>query len=355
MSDINEYRATAEYVKAIGRTYYYKEVLWFSFSASGAEFTFHGCYCAITIAGDASATEAWGAGHEARVAVYLNDEPVLDELINEENKTFVIYEGIAMKGRVRVVKLSEASDSTVGIQCIMTEGAAITPMPNKALRLEFIGDSITCGYGVDEELGAVYSTSNEDATKAYAYKTACKLNADYSLVAFSGYGIISGYTGDGVINTASLLPPYYDKLGRSYGKFAEGIAPDRISWDFNRFTPDIIVINLGTNDSSYCGTDETKAAAYQAGYKEFVKTVREKNPHSYIISTLGIMGDSLYPYLEAAVTEYRNETKDQRISTLKFAIQSASDGYAVDWHPSEKTHEKASDKLVEYIKELDLN
>lgn len=354
MKDALEYRATEEYVKAIGRTYYYKDVLWFSFSASGAEFMFHGSYCAITFAGDDSANEAWGAGHEARIAVYLNDELVHDVLINEKNKNIIIYEGAVIKGRVRVIKLSEASDSTVGIQKIVADGAPISPMPDKDLKLEFIGDSITCGYGVDEKLGAVYSTANEDATRAYAYKTAMKLKADYSLVSFSGYGIISGYTGDGLINTASLLPPYYDKLGRSYGNFADNIAPECIPWDFRRFPPDIIVINLGTNDSSYCGTDEIKAAAFQTGYRDFVKAVRQKNPQSYIICTLGIMGDTLYPYLEAAVIEYRNETEDQHISTLRFEVQSASDGYAVDWHPSEITHEKASDRLVGFIKELGL-
>jgi hypothetical protein len=66
------------------------------------------------------------------------------------------------------------------------------------------------------------------------------------------------------------------------------------------------------------------------------------------------MGDSLYPYLEEAVVEYRTETRDQNISCLKFNVQLATDGYAVDWHPSDITHEKAANQLVTFIKALGL-
>lgn len=56
-------------------------------------------------------------------------------------------------------------------------------------------DSITCGYGVDDEdRSHQFSTKTEDATKAYAYKTAQLLNADYSLVSYSGHGVVLGYT-----------------------------------------------------------------------------------------------------------------------------------------------------------------
>ena len=117
--------------------------------------------------------------------------------------------------------------------------------------IEFVGDSITCGYGVDDEnYEHHFSTKTEDVTKAYAYKAAEALNADYSMVAISGYGIISGYTeGDEPI-PEQTIPQYYDTLGFSYGGFGAS-KPQDIKWDFTKRQPDIIVINLGTNDSSY--------------------------------------------------------------------------------------------------------
>ena len=79
--------------------------------------------------------------------------------------------------------------------------------PGLAHKIEFIGDSITAGYGVDDEVKEHgFSTATEDVTKTYAYKTAAALQADYSIVAYSGHGIISGYTGDGEKNTGLLIP-----------------------------------------------------------------------------------------------------------------------------------------------------
>ncbi|MGO4271005.1 hypothetical protein AB4Z22_14345 [Paenibacillus sp. TAF58] len=49
-----------------------------------------------------------------------------------------------------------------------------------------------------------------DVTKTYAYKTAAALQADYSVVAYSGHGIVSGYTGNGEKNTGLLVPNNYD-------------------------------------------------------------------------------------------------------------------------------------------------
>lgn len=346
--------ATEDYVKQIGRTYLWEDILWLSFSGTGIEFTYNSNLCELTLIGDSTTSKMYGRGKEARVAIYHNDTLVVDTLMDEKLKTFTLHQGEVMEGKVRVVKLSETADSSVGIKEIKTDGSVIKPTADQDLKIEFIGDSITCGYGVDEGLDATYSTANEDTTKAYAYKTAMKLNADYSFVSMSGHGIISGYTGSGEINTEALIPPYYDKLGKSYGKFSMEVSVDEVQWDFTKFIPDIVVINLGTNDFSYCKNDVEKSEEYAKAYVEFLKTVREKNQGAHIICTLGIMGGGLYPYIEKAVERYQEETQDVHISSFQFAEQLASDGYAVDWHPSEITHEKAANQLVTYIDELGL-
>ena len=122
-------------------------------------------------------------------------------------------------------------------------------MPEEVL---FVGDSITCGYGVDDPVKEHhFKTSTEDATKTYAFKTAQALNADWSFVSVSGWGIISGYTGDAKKNANSVIPRVYDKLGFSWGNTIFGINPGNISWNFDSYQPDFVVINLGTNDATY--------------------------------------------------------------------------------------------------------
>ncbi|WP_059041925.1 hypothetical protein [Paenibacillus rubinfantis] len=77
------------------------------------------------------------------------------------------------------------------------------------------------------------------------------------MVSLSGYGIISGYTENGEKLLTHLVPDYYEKVGKSEGKFDGTLVPQSLNWDFNKFVPDLIVVNLGTNDDSYTRTAPT--------------------------------------------------------------------------------------------------
>lgn len=196
-----------------------------------------------------------------------------------------------------------------------------------------------------------FSTATEDATKTYAYKAAEALDADYSIVAYSGHGIISGYSGDGNRNSTQLVPDVYELLGKNYGS-ADAVVDLTKKWDFSEFVPDHIVINLGTNDESYTGSDESRRAEYIRTYVEFLKMIRKDNQRAHITASLGIMGDGLYPCVEEAVRQYSEETGDTNISTLHFKPQDGSTGYAADWHPTEKTQENASKELIEHLRSM---
>ncbi|MBQ7990602.1 MAG: GDSL family lipase [Oscillospiraceae bacterium] len=339
-----------EKVKTLGRTYDDGNTLWLGFSGTGADFTVSGKTCKITVAGCSNAIP--GGDNLARLAVYVDGERVLDELIDRKEKEFTVFDNdTSASHEVRIVKLSECAHSVCGIKAVTTDGE-ITPSPSKAMTIEFIGDSITCGYGVDDEVKEHhFSTETEDCTKAYAMKTAEKLDADAYLVSLSGYGIISGYSDGKTQQKNQIIPKYYDKFGYSYTTFGDSSTqPSSIEWDHSKVQPDVIVINLGTNDASWTKTEEDRLNEYMEKYKEFVKHIREVHPDSHIVCTLGIMGDSLYPYIEYAVQGYVEETGDKKIHTMKFDVQSPEDGYAADWHPTEATHEKAAEKLAEFIR-----
>lgn len=354
LNQYGEYVPTIDQVKYLGRTLFLEDVLWFSHSATGVEFAFSGSKCEITLLGDSSAGTEWGNGHEARVAIYVNDNLVEDVLIDTELKTLTAYEGEPTKATIRVVKLSESADSTVGIRGIKFVGESISPTEEKDFMIEFIGDSITCGYGVDGLLEDQYSTSNENGTKTYAYLAAKALGADYSMVCISGFGILSGYTSTGDINKQALLPKWYNKFGASYGVFGDDRSPSEFDFVSSLKLTDLVVINLGTNDYTYCGKNPEKGAEFAVKYVEFLKQVRDKNPEATILCTLGILGDGLFSYIEEAVKQYCDETGDLKVSTFKFAEQLAEDGYGVDWHPSAITHEKVAAQLVTKIEELGL-
>ena len=319
----------SDHVKKIGRTYEHSNGLVLAYSASGIEFNVKSKYLGVTIAGDSGAS-----GHEtdssARIVAFVNGERFLDKLISKKSETFTIFD--------------------------VNENGIVTPGKEREFKIEFVGDSITCGYGVDDPVKEHhFKTSTEDATKTYAFKTAQALNADWSFVSVSGWGIISGYTGDAKKNANSVIPRVYDKLGFSWGNTIFGINPGNISWNFDSYQPDFVVINLGTNDATYTKKKADRLQEYVDSYTDFLKQIRRKNPKAYIICCLGMMGDDLYISMSQAVSKYSSETGDSKISALRLKPQQMSDSICADWHPSEKTHEKASKQLIDVITKERIN
>ena len=254
---------------------------------------------------------------------------------------------------MRVLKLSEAPHSIVGIREFkLADTDTISPTPDKPLKIEFIGDSITCGYGVDDEDPEHhFSTETEDETASFAYLTAQNLNADYSMVCYSGYGIISGYTESDEKLLTQLVPDKYEDTGYSRGK-VDGIAITLQKWDFHRFQPDFVVINLGTNDDSYCKDITARQEEYAACYAQFLQQVRSHNQEAYILCVYGIMTDRLYPYVQKAVEIYQKQTGDERIRALHIEPHTEEAGYAADWHPSKLTHTRAAGEVAAQIRSL---
>lgn len=341
--------------KIIGRSYVEGAVRWIALSGAGVAFRFQGKQLKITIIGSDVAKQNQLVTEYARFAVYVNGERVLDEVMDTPEKSFEVFDGPDRQdAEVQIMKLSEAPMSAMGllpIQC--EEEAKILPVPDKLHSIEFIGDSITCGYGVDESLAEdhFFTTKTEDVTKAYAYKTAKLLDADYSMFSCSGYGIISGYTGDPEVRTKDeLIPPFYEAQCFSRDTFGAAGKPACIPWDFSQCQPDVVVINLGTNDDSFCQDTEWKREEYRQKYTEFLKVVRKHNPQAHIFCVLGLMGDRLYEKVCQAAEDYQLQTGDERISTVHIPEQNPEDGYAVDWHPIPKAHTMAAEVVAEAIR-----
>lgn len=347
--EFTTYEPTADNVKQLGRTYYNGESLWFSLTNSGVEYQFTGTSTKITVSGDANAVSATDG---ARIAVFANGERVKDTMLtfNPQTLTVNLEEGTHT---IKLLKISESANGSIFIDDISVNGdGVITPTAAKTHSIEFVGDSITCGYGIDSKNESEhFSTFTEDGSRTYAYKTAQKLDADCSMVSYSGFGVLSGYTSNGKINTTGIVSKYYDKVGFSWG-WANGHTISENDWDFSAKSSDLVVVNLGTNDASYTKGDAEKIAEFTDAYVDFIKLIREKNPDSEILCTLGIMGQDLYDAIEDAVAEYSAETGDTKVNTLQFDVQDTADGLGGDWHPSEKTHEKAANKLIDRINEL---
>lgn len=345
---------TAENVKHVGRTLIPEDILYLSLSGSGIEFEYEGKGLTLTFLGGDAAGQPDNQANYARMAVYADGRRIHDlQLAAKETTLRVAESQTAKKTVIRVIKLSECAMSLAGILPLeIADGESVKPTAARSRKIEFIGDSITCGYGVDDEDPLhPFKTATEDVTRAYAYKTALALDADYSMFSISGYGIISGYTGDPAVKmTNQRIPDFYEYFGFSYDGISGIPAPSEIPWDFSGYVPDAVVINLGTNDDSYCQDFEERQQEYADSYARFLKVVRKHNPDAMIFCVLGLMGDRLYPWVCKAAKAYSEETGDQRITTVHLPEQDETIGFVSDYHPLESAHEKAASVLIPAIR-----
>ena len=319
-----------ENVKIMGRYYQKNDITWVVHSGSAVEFYATGNSAQVVIAGGNSIYN--DERYRPRFGVYVDDKLVEDKIMDQLEHTVELFKGTTEKTvKVKVMLLSEANNGGVGVKSININSCnetPIKPVEKKKLRIEFIGDSITAGYGVEApNQYENFKTSTENFSMSYAYLAAKKLDADYSIVCYSGHGIISGYsTGDK--NPDQVVPDVYTKISKNEEYPGE--------WDFENNQNDVIFINLGTNDLNYVSKEPaTRNDEFIQEYVNFLTLIREKNPQSYIVCTVGIMGggDEIYPLIEKAV----ELVGDKKISSYKSQTQNMNDGLGADWHPSKIT------------------
>ncbi len=188
----------------------------------------------------------------------------------------IVLDGLGEGEHMLVVRRASAGELPVKVSAFEIMGAVceILPPPEMPkLKMQFFGDSITCGFGVLADSATTpYSTSDEDATKTYAYLTAKSLGADIRVCAISGQGIVCNCAGE----HGTLFSEFYAYETRN------GKQPH----DFKSWVPDIVVINGGTNDNGGGASEE----AFEAGARDFIARVRAAYPAAHIFWMYGLMG-----------------------------------------------------------------
>ena len=217
----------------------------------------------------------------------------------------------------------------------------LTPPAPQRRKIVFYGNSITCGYAVEDSSGKDRGTAPyENAYVSYASLTARHFNAAYHLVAKSGIGVL--------ISWFPLI------MGEMYDRADATDANSK--WDFNKFTPDVIVINLFQNDSwlvtrpdheqfkARFGTQAPSSTQIITAYSNLVKNIKAKNPKAKIICALGNMDatrkDAPWPgYIKEAVAGLH----DPNIYTLFFPYKNTPG------HPNTKEQEAMAKDLISFI------
>lgn len=349
-----DYKVDENNVRVLGRSIYRNGIRYLSYSCSAVEFDFTGTSVYADIWTDWTCDEPWKWIFQGYAAVFINNSetPSIRFALNPGINEYLIFKSdLPVTITIRIMKMSEAAFGKMGIICIKTDGI-ITPTKPKAKRIEFIGDSITCGYGIEGVWNKdTFNTKQENPWIAYAASTARTLDMDFNLISWSGIGIVSSWVEPDIDEPLNcwLMPELYDYTDKGLENTL-GITNDYLKevWDNKLFPPNFIVLNLGTNDSSYTRNINYRIKDFGIRYLSFLRKIRSKNPESFIICTLGEMGNELFPEIELRVLEIN----DNKIIAFPFDLQLESDGIGADWHPNRVTHNKMTEKLVKLINDL---
>lgn len=349
-----------EYIRWMGRTYYSEteSVKYFFFTASGFEVAFFGTSLEFTV----TATNCLIQSKQPHLVVLIDGEedPTNGTLyvLNEAENTITISGLTDGYHTIKVLKRSEASDSDTALKSIETDGYFVMPPQQKAFKVQYIAASSSTGYG---NLGAVNeskTTANSNGLLAYAYLTSYLLDAETSIFSASGWGVSRGWNTGGRISETQNIPNAYVHIAidDSNAVFTEG------TFDFTDYTPDVLVVNLGTNDfnaSSYSSMSaEDKSAVeetFVTDYVNFLVVLNNMYPNAKIIIAYGLMNEA--PTLGDITLQVVSEANDAIGSTIvyDFLMESAgSNGnpFGCGYHPNVNTGMNVAEDLAALISQI---
>ncbi|MCR5226267.1 MAG: hypothetical protein K6E27_03530 [Eubacterium sp.] len=264
-----------------------------------------------------------------RILVYKNDSKAKEERPEDSS--------VSESHRIRLVKITEAAMSFVGISAAEVDGELqdISKKIDDRPKIEFIGDSITCGYGVLGEPYSEYTVREEDGEKSYANVLAQNYNLNARWVSVSGYGMFVEYTGD----PENIVPKVYPYVNWFYDKETRE--------DYSEFEPDIIIVNLGTNDSGHL-KDENILNGFKSKYENFLYTLRIAHKNAAIVCVLGTLAPGVFKYVEEVINKVKSQGFQKLYGLELPEIDKENDGLASE-HPTYKTHIKDANLIGAFL------
>lgn len=275
--------------------------------------------------------------------VIVDDKPPFTIQVRPGETKYLLAENLDA-GRAHEVTVVRAVEALAGVFEFGTfeldGGGTFLPPIVRQRRIEVIGDSISCGYGIlGDNASCRFSYATQDMAPTYGVVSARTLDAEVTSYCWSGRGVYRNNTG----LTEGLIGELYDRTLPGN--------PDEL-WDFTKApVPDVVVMLLGTNDFFLGIPDKL---GFETAYAQLVVKVRQHYPMAHVFIALPpMLSDAAADLPRSAAREMLNDVVnafarkgDARIYYMEFLDQGVRNGMGCDFHPNIKTHSIMAEQLT---------
>ena len=231
-------------------------------------------------------------------------------------------------------------------ECELLEASPLPPR-----RIEVYGDSVSAGE-VSEAVDYVAKSDPEhngeysNSWYSYAWITARKLDAQLHDIAQGGVALLD--------NTGWYHEPDYIGMEQVWNKMRYNPDYGTVKeWDFSKYTPDIVIVAIGQNDShpdDYMKTDYEceKAKNWRTHYRQFLAKLRETYPDAWIICCTTLLQHDIG--WDMSISQAVLDIADKKISHCVFQ----RNGKATPGHLRIPEAEEMAEELCHYIHSLNI-
>ncbi|MDF2587467.1 MAG: GDSL-like lipase/acylhydrolase family [Anaerocolumna sp.] len=363
-----QFLSEIKHLRVHGRTNENLNPLALFWTGSGIELNAKGTELWIEVESDYDNYEPW-------ISILVNQEPVSRLMLTAGRYWICVFRGMnenAIKN-VRIIKdvqaMSGDSAHSLQIHSVKFDGEFM-PIEEKPYKIEFIGDSITSGEGIigakpEEDWISMWFSAVDN----YTTMTANALNAECRVISQSGWGVLTSWDN----NPHANIPDYYEKVcGILTGEKNEMLGAFKDN-NFDTWQPDVVVVNLGTNDGGAFNSPEWKdevtgethkqrknedgtfneedLKAFENAVENFLVKLRTYNKKAHIVWVYGMLGLPMMPSIYRAIDSYKKTSDDKLVSVFQLP-NTTDETVGSRFHPGILAHQKAAKELTIYMKEI---
>jgi len=235
----------------------------------------------------------------------------------------------------------EASYGHTTLHNVVVDNGAVAmgPLPPRGFVYEALGDSITAGFKVTGSPAAM----TEDVFKIYEYHLAQHWGVDdWNVIARSGIGIVERAD-------EHAFHKQYECVSFEFGACTK-------PWDFSQRIPDVVSVNLGTNDYTFASPTLQE---FTQQYKALLAQIRGNAPQATIFAIVPIVYSYVggkYSTMRDGIMHAVDQLQDPQVHLIETGSQSdqwlSCGSEFSDWtHPTIEGHKKFAEMLAQ---EMDL-